>query len=106
MIYDRRCSLMRSKLENNIKSLYDSQWCEITSSGLNAISMVLYSLFCDSTDIIDNHMIFETPFGERDSVDHQTQYDNGILYLRINVGYDDENLITKIDSLIKYLKEL
>lgn len=52
--YSRCCSVSRDKLENKIKSLYKSQWCEIASSGMNAISMTLYSIFSND----DKHIVY------------------------------------------------
>ena len=43
--YTRTCSVERDKLENKLKELYGSQWCEIACSGINAIYITLFSLF-------------------------------------------------------------
>lgn len=47
--YTRTCSVERDLLENKLKKLYGSQWCEITSSGINAIYCALFTIFKEST---------------------------------------------------------
>jgi cystathionine beta-lyase/cystathionine gamma-synthase len=39
--YTRVCSKERDELENKLKRLYESSWCEIATSGLNAIFIAL-----------------------------------------------------------------
>ena len=43
--YTRICSVERDELENKLKNLYGSQWCEITSSGVNSIYIILFTIF-------------------------------------------------------------
>jgi|SaaInlStandDraft_7_1057024.scaffolds.fasta_scaffold14981_3 cystathionine beta-lyase/cystathionine gamma-synthase len=43
--YSRCCSVERDALENKLRNIYSSQWCEITSSGINAIFSTLYTIF-------------------------------------------------------------
>lgn len=43
--YTRTVSVERDNLENKLKNIYGSQWCEITSSGTNAIFITLFTIF-------------------------------------------------------------
>jgi cystathionine beta-lyase/cystathionine gamma-synthase len=43
--YTRTCSLSRDKLENKLRTLYNSTCCEIVSSGINAIHITLFTIF-------------------------------------------------------------
>lgn len=45
--YSRTCSKERDNLENALKSLYGSQWCEITSSGLNAVHLAVSTVLAN-----------------------------------------------------------
>lgn len=46
--YTRVLSVERDALENSLKKIYGSQWCEIASSGLNAIYVALFTIFNNS----------------------------------------------------------